>query len=288
MLCAPRDLPASSILVIDDDPGTCQFVERVLTKAGFDTRIAASGAEGAALARAGHFELIVVDLVLPDMLGTQVIRELHDDLITTPFVLLSAFLTTPVTVEAMKLGAANVVEKPISMEALLSTVISALGAPPATPARPAPARMMSLESSGTAPGSRPGSAAERWAQHVAKACTSNADLTTLESWAKFVGVSCSSLCESCRLLDIHPRDARDFARWLRALIQAPAHRCSPYVLLDVSDRRTLRNLTERAGLRQESDVSVDQFLDRQHFIPADHEGVRILRSLLTLSSQLQP
>jgi DNA-binding response OmpR family regulator len=270
----------SLILVIDDDPGVCEFAKRVLAKASFETRVAGSGAEGAAIARSTPFDLLVVDLVLPDMLGTQVVRELRNDQITTPFVLVSAFLTTPVTVEAMKLGAANVVEKPISVGKLLSIVHSALDATQEV-SRPAYALLTARESCRALRPFKPRSAAERWAHHVARACESDADLTTLESWAKFIGVSCSSLCESCRMLDIHPRDARDFARLLRALMQAATHRCSPHILLDVSDRRTLRNLTERAGLAQGSTVSVDQFFDTQQLIPTDHEGLRILRSLLS-------
>jgi hypothetical protein len=126
------------------------------------------------------------------------------------------------------------------------------------------------------------SAAGRWARYVANGCTSEDDFKTLGSWARFIGVSCSSLCESCRMLGIRPRDARDFTRMLRALIHAGAHRCSPLVLLNVSDRRTLRKLLERSGLRNVPTVpeSVDRFLEAQRLVPRDREEVRLLRMLL--------
>jgi hypothetical protein len=126
------------------------------------------------------------------------------------------------------------------------------------------------------------SAAGRWARYVANACASEDDFKTLSNWARFIGVSCSSLCESCRMLGIRPRDARDFTRMLRALIHAAAHRCSPLVLLNVSDRRTLKNLLERSGLRNSSTVpvSVDRFLEAQRLVPRDREEVRLLRLLL--------
>jgi hypothetical protein len=131
------------------------------------------------------------------------------------------------------------------------------------------------------------SAAGRWARYVANACSSEDDFRTLSSWARFIGVSCSSLCESCRMLGIRPRDARDFTRMLRALIHAAAHRCSPLVLLNVSDRRTLRNLLERSGLRNvaTAPLSVDGFLETQQFVPRDREEVRLLRLILLSSGQ---
>src|SRR5205823_11730656 len=82
-------------------------------------------------------------------------------------------------------------------------------------------------------------------------------------WAAYVGVSTSSLSESCRLLGIHPRDARDLMRLLRALIQSSAHGCEPETLLLVSDRRTLKALLDRAGLiagGKAGSTSVDQLL----------------------------
>jgi DNA-binding NarL/FixJ family response regulator len=172
-------------------------------------------------------------------------------------------------------------EKPVSADALLATVGSALESTDRSRHSP-PMPLGRRASRKLSRPARPVSSAERWAQHVANACASEGDLKTLESWARFIGVSCSSLCESCRMLGIRPHDARDFARMLRALMQAAAHHCSPLVLLDVSDRRTLRNLVERAGLRSASTVpvSIDQFFEAQRLVPCDHEGVRLLRSLL--------
>ena len=282
----PDELCGAAILVVDDDQGTCEIARHALETGGFVTRIATSGREAVAIARSERCELIVIDLRLPDMLGTEVIRTLRSDLITTPFVLLSAFLTTSITVEAMKLGAANVLEKPVSVDELLSAVVSALTGS-ASLAGPRSRSRPSIDVFRRLPSTAPRSAAERWAQHVAKACASEGDLATLESWARFIGVSCSSLCESCRMLNIHPRDARDFARMLRAVMQAAVHGCSPDVLLDVSDRRTLRHLSERTGLRPDARMSVGEFLDRQRLISPQHEAVRVLRSLLLASEVRQ-
>jgi hypothetical protein len=125
----------------------------------------------------------------------------------------------------------------------------------------------------------PHSAAERWAAHVLKACESDGDLRTIDEWASFVGLSRSSLCESCRVLGIRPHDARDFTRILRVVLKIPATHFRPEAFLDVRDRRTLKTLLLRAGLSVEPEtrlVSVSQFVKGQRFISADNDGLASL------------
>lgn len=130
----------------------------------------------------------------------------------------------------------------------------------------------------------PRSAAERWAMLVLQACRSDGDLKTLADWAVFVGVSYSSLCEACRLVDVRPRDARDLARVLRAIIGSARDRLDPGLLLDVRDRRTLRALLKKAGLQEEEGgVPVGQFLNRQRFVAPHNVGLAVLRRLLVPS-----
>jgi hypothetical protein len=127
----------------------------------------------------------------------------------------------------------------------------------------------------------PRSTAERWAVRVFKAAQADGDLKTIADWATFVGVSYSSLCESCRLLGIRPHDARDFMRMLRALIQSRATGCQPEALLDVSDRRTLNRLISRAGFGGRVSVSsIDDYLRGQRFVDGRNEGLAALRRLL--------
>jgi hypothetical protein len=130
----------------------------------------------------------------------------------------------------------------------------------------------------------PESAAERWALYVFRACAASGDLKTLEAWAGWVGVSYSSLRESCSLLGIRPQDARDLARMLRAVMRSALDDCPPSALLDVSDSRTLNSLLARAGVGPKargSEISVEQFLGAQQFVPAGNAGLRVLRALLT-------
>lgn len=63
----------------------------------------------------------------------------------------------------------------------------------------------------------------RLAVHVLASCRSTRDLRTLSAWAKYVGVSVSSLKEECRLLGIRPSRARDLGRVFRAVINSSAY-----------------------------------------------------------------
>jgi hypothetical protein len=130
----------------------------------------------------------------------------------------------------------------------------------------------------------PASVAERWATLVLNAVHAEHDPKTISTWARLVGVSRSVLCEYCRLVHVPPRDARDFARLMRAV-----HRCGkawqPETVLDLADARTLRKLLSRAGFLERIALtpSPQEFLDRQQWIPRDNPGLRALERLLSLS-----
>lgn len=123
--------------------------------------------------------------------------------------------------------------------------------------------------------------------YVFRACAAAGDLKTLEAWAECVGVSYSSLRESCSLLGIRPHDARDLTRMLRAVMRSTLDDCPLSALLDVSDSRTLRILLERSGVAGGAcavEISVEQFLSRQRFVPTGNAGLRVLRKLLANAS----
>ena len=276
---------APAILSVDDDLGTREVVVWALTLAGMDVTSAESAAEALAAAREQRFQLMLIDQRLPDIPGTQLIRIMSREGTACPFVLMSGFLTTAITVEAMKLGAIDVLEKPVDVDDLVPLVCTALDhAPP--PDGPAVPSRIHERSTGATHGwdhVRPGSAAERWAWHVLKACESTKDLKTIEDWAECIGVSYTSLRESCHVLGIPAREARDLMRVLRAIIKSGRHRCSPEVLLDVSDGRTLDKLLRQAGLPGDAahTATPHQFLRDQHFVARDNAGLRILMLLVS-------
>jgi hypothetical protein len=118
---------------------------------------------------------------------------------------------------------------------------------------------------------------------VLATCDAEHDPKTLADWARLAGVSRSTLCETCCILDIRPHDSRDFARVLRTLIQGARQHCPPEALLDISDRRTLSTIRERAGMKTIVELrtcGVGSFLRSQTFVPSASPGVRRVADLL--------
>lgn len=267
--------PPTAILVVDDDLGTRGTFSWALRRAGFSVAAVGSGREALDLARSERFDLLLLDLQLPDLSGIAVARSLSSESKRTPFMLMSAFLNTQATVEAMKLGALNVLEKPIDIQCLVATVKSAVSE--------SCERMESTVR--TKNETNAGSAAEKWAKLVLNACSSASDLRTLQEWARFAALSVSSLSECCRLVGVPAHDARDFARVLRAVIRSDGEPWSPEVIFSVSDRRTLEHLLRRAGIETKGGIaclSVSEFLEKQQFIASDNAAYGVLRRLLLL------
>ena len=267
------------ILIVDDDLGTCQTLNSASESAGYRVEAAVSGTEALSRLRDSDFDAAVIELRLPDMSGMNVARILRNQHDACPFILVSAFLTTTETVEAMRLGAFDVRDKPLSIEdlyAVLRAAIDTARDSNSVAIRVSPAAKYRL------PKTMAHSCAQRWADAVLRACEAGSDPKTLNEWARIAGQSYSSLRELCRILDIRAHDARDFARMLRAVMKSHQHHCSPKVFLDVGDERTLRLLFQRAGLESfQHGVSPNDFVRRQQFVRFEHHGLQLLLSAIT-------
>lgn len=115
----------SRILVIDDDPGVRESMERMLRMAGYTVRSAPTGEEGFDLARGGVFDVILSDMRMPGMSGLDVLRKLRNVRVDAAFIIMTGFGTVDTAVEAMKLGAVDFVQKPFFRDELLMRVRSA-------------------------------------------------------------------------------------------------------------------------------------------------------------------
>jgi DNA-binding NtrC family response regulator len=115
----------SRILVIDDDPGVRQSMERMLRGAGYTVQSATCGEEGFELARGGVFDVILSDMRMPGMSGLEVLRKLRNVHVDAAFIVMTGFGTVDTAVEAMKLGAVDFVQKPFFRDELLMRVRSA-------------------------------------------------------------------------------------------------------------------------------------------------------------------
>ena len=123
------------ILVVEDDKTVGQYVKRGLEEARYHVDLAGDGEDGLGLATAGHYDLIVLDLRLPGMTGTEVLRVLRDKGNTTPVLVLTAQDSVDFKVQALRMGADDYVTKPFALEELLARV-EALGRRPKAIAPP--------------------------------------------------------------------------------------------------------------------------------------------------------
>jgi two-component system, NtrC family, response regulator HydG len=115
----------SRILVIDDDPGVRESMERMLRVAGYTVQSAPTGEEGLEMARAGLFDVILSDMRMPGLSGLDVLRRLREGRVDSAFIVMTGFGTVEAAVEAMKLGAVDFVQKPFFRDELLMRVRAA-------------------------------------------------------------------------------------------------------------------------------------------------------------------
>jgi type II secretory ATPase GspE/PulE/Tfp pilus assembly ATPase PilB-like protein/DNA-binding response OmpR family regulator len=112
------------ILSIDDDADIRELVARVLGGAGYETAIAASGEEGLAAAREQRPDLIILDVMMPQMTGYAVCEEMQADpeLRNIPVIFLTALGTEQDRAQAFSLGAVDHVVKPFKPDELVASV----------------------------------------------------------------------------------------------------------------------------------------------------------------------
>jgi DNA-binding response OmpR family regulator len=110
------------ILVIEDEPQLARLVEMHLRDAGCRVEVALTGAEGLAKAKKRRFDLLVLDLMLPDMDGLDVCRELRTQQNYMPILILTARSGEVDRVLGLELGADDYLTKPFSVRELVARV----------------------------------------------------------------------------------------------------------------------------------------------------------------------
>ncbi len=126
MSVVSRAEPQVRVLVVDDEAYITDLVGMALRYEGFDVAVAASGWE--ALTRAGEFrpDLLVLDVVLPDVDGIEVCARLRRDGIQAPVVFLTARDATEDKIAGLTVGGDDYVTKPFSLEELIARVRAVL------------------------------------------------------------------------------------------------------------------------------------------------------------------
>lgn len=112
--------------VIDDDAAVRDAVGLLLSTEGFKVHTYPSALAFLKASAAQHEGCVVTDVRMPEMNGIELIAKMKEARITTPVIVLTAHADVPLAVEAMKLGAIDLLEKPFEDAALLAAVDAAL------------------------------------------------------------------------------------------------------------------------------------------------------------------
>jgi len=127
MLETATNTAKEQILVVDDEPMICKSCKEILEEEGYRVDLAYSGQEGINKALAKAFDLVIVDLKMPDLSGMALLKRIKGENLKTPVIMITAFSTVETAIEAMKMGASDYIPKPFTPEELsdvVSTVIT--------------------------------------------------------------------------------------------------------------------------------------------------------------------
>ncbi len=114
------------VLVVDDEEGLRSLLSSILTEEGHSVATASDGRAGLGLFERERFDLAVIDVWLPEKGGIDVLREIKKDGNDVPVIMISGHGTIDLAVKAVKLGAFDFLEKPLSIERVVTVARNAL------------------------------------------------------------------------------------------------------------------------------------------------------------------
>ncbi|NRA46949.1 MAG: response regulator [Oligoflexales bacterium] len=107
------------VLIVDDEPQYLEALSTYIVKLGdFDCTTKSSGRGALQTLSKQKFECILLDLVMPDIGGIQVLKEIQTQKIDTRVVVISGFLNAQISEQCKKYGAYDVIDKPVDMHKL--------------------------------------------------------------------------------------------------------------------------------------------------------------------------
>ena len=106
------------VLLVDDDQSIRKGIETFLISENYDVTCCVNGKEAFELCQKEVYDLIVSDMMMPEMNGLDLFINLKNNSINTPFVLITAYASVEDAVKAMKLGAEDYLSKPLNLEEL--------------------------------------------------------------------------------------------------------------------------------------------------------------------------
>lgn len=115
-----------TVLVVDDEVNIRETISDILTDENYKVILASDGNEAEKKFLFEDIDVVILDILLPDKNGMEILKKFQKDFPIIPVIIISGHADIKMAVEAMKIGAFDFIEKPLSIERLISTVKNAL------------------------------------------------------------------------------------------------------------------------------------------------------------------
>ena len=110
------------LLIVDDDEAILRNLERILRLEGYDTDIARTGFEAIEKSKTNFYNLALLDIKLPDMEGTELLRKMHETFPKMIKIMVTGYPDLENAIDSLNLGADAYLIKPVSVQKLLDVV----------------------------------------------------------------------------------------------------------------------------------------------------------------------
>ncbi len=111
-----------SILIVDDDLNVCTTLKEELTEVGYDTDFLLSGSEVNSYLKDNKVDLVLLDLVLPEKDGYEILQDISENRFDVKVVVLTAYADVKSAIDSARLGASDFISKPYDLDELLITI----------------------------------------------------------------------------------------------------------------------------------------------------------------------
>ena len=116
----------STILIIDDEPGIRTVLSDIIRDENHQVLIAGDGFEGLSTLKEQSVDLVILDVWLPNMGGIDVLKEIKKEYPNIEVIMISGHANIDIAVKAVKLGAFDFLEKPLSLDKIINLIKNAL------------------------------------------------------------------------------------------------------------------------------------------------------------------
>lgn len=113
----------NKILIVDDEPNVCNFLSEFLDYKGFESTITLSGKDALNQLESEDFDLVLLDIIMPEMNGFEVLERINQMDNKVPVIILTGVRDQNVANDSIEMGAVDFISKPIDLDRLEQSII---------------------------------------------------------------------------------------------------------------------------------------------------------------------